>query len=144
QGKGTDIGAAVEYLSKVTTRRTVAFLISDFFDPGAPKKESSYRKALAIAAKRHDLIAVPLSDPAESHWKGRPMFLLEDAETGQLVTIDPRANDFAKRYAMAAVDRNQARTRLFRSLGMDEIPVSTDGAYADEIVKFFLKRKGRR
>ena len=125
EGKGTDISAAVEYLSKVTTRRTVSFLVSDFLE-SHQGEVVSYKKALGVAAQRHDLIAVSLNDPAESHLRHSALLMLEDAETGKVVCIDPRKKNFKRDYAMSAVERSRNRTRLFRSLGMDEISISTD------------------
>ena len=144
QGCSTDIARAVEHLSKVTTRRAVVFLISDFFE-STDGDDPLYQKALGIASRRHDLTAVSVTDPAETGFKNIPgLLMLEDAETGRRVCIDPGDKEFARSYARGSDHRARRRGRLFRSLGMDEISVSTDGSYVDEIVKFFMTRRRRR
>jgi uncharacterized protein (DUF58 family) len=144
-GKGTDISQAVEFLSRVMTRRTVSFLISDFFEKGEASGENpGYRKALGAVSKKHDVVAISLNDPAETHFVHPAMLILEDAESGQQMCVDTKSNDFRNAYTESGTDRIRNRHRLFRSLGMDEIFVSTDGAYADEIVKFFMKRRKRK
>ena len=144
-GRKTDIAGALEYLSRVTTRRCVAFVISDFFEPArSTDSVPLYKKALGLASRRHDLIAVSLFDPAEGQLRTGPLVILEDAETGEAVCVDPAEKRFLREFAASAAQRAQDRGRLFRSLGMDEIAVSTDGSYADEIVRFFLKRRRKR
>ncbi|MCH8836524.1 MAG: DUF58 domain-containing protein, partial [Candidatus Marinimicrobia bacterium] len=69
QGSSTDIANALEYLNKVTTRKSIAFLLSDFFPSGVTREtaeiDETLKKSLAIANKRHDLIAITLNDPRE-------------------------------------------------------------------------------
>lgn len=142
-GKATDIAAALEYLSKVTKRRTVSFLISDFFETGG-SEDPLYKKALGVAARKHDLIAVSVADPAEASLRSSALLMLEDAETGEMICINPGQKKFREKYASKADDRVRMRSRLFRSLNMDEIIVSTKGSYVDEIVKFFRRRRKRR
>jgi len=144
QGKGTDLALAVEYLSKVTTRRSAAFILSDFFQFGTDG-DLVYQKALGLAARRHDLIAVTVADPAERTFSpGSGLVMLEDAETGAVVCVDTSARKFQQEYEDRTDRRVMERQRVFRALGMDEIAVSTDGSYVDEIVRFFMTRRHRR
>jgi len=143
-GRGTDLAQAVEYLSKVTTRRSVAFILSDFFQSDH-KGALVYQKALGLAARRHDLIAVTVTDPAErSLERGTGLLMLEDAETGEMVCVDASARQFCQEYEKQTERMAVERQRLFRAVGMDEIAVATDGSYVDEIVRFFRTRRHRR
>ncbi|MFC1576654.1 DUF58 domain-containing protein, partial [Candidatus Omnitrophota bacterium] len=74
--KGTDITAAIRYLNRVTKRRTITFVVSDFYSP-------AYKTALSIANKRHDMIAVTITDPRELDMPDVGIIKLQDAETGK-------------------------------------------------------------
>ena len=144
KGRKTDIAAALEFMTEVTTRRAVCFVISDFIDPSTDKEGSpGFVKAMAIANRRHDIIAITLNDPREQHLTPCGMIELEDAETGQLVLVDTFDKEVRKAYAQAAQQRLAARDRMFRSMDVDHIDISTDVPYVDSLVKFFAKRKKR-
>ena len=144
EGKGTDIAAALEFLSKVTTRKAVCFLISDFFDPGsAQKNRTRFVKALSIANRRHDIIAVTLNDPREKALPDCGLIEFEDAESGDRVTLDSADAALRRDFAARAITRFEARQRLFRSVNVDHIDVWTDRPFSDELVKFFAMRRKR-
>ena len=97
--RGTDIGAALDYLNRVTRRKSVVFLVSDFVASG-------YERALRVAGRRHDLVAVALQDPRETALPDVGIVELEDAETGEEIlvdTSDPVVRDSFARLSMAAV-----------------------------------------
>lgn len=159
QGRLTNVTNALEYLNKVARRKSIAFLISDFLPsatvPGASEKGGSdsgnengaggaLKRPLAVANKRHDVIAVTLNDPREMRMPDCGLITLEDAETGQTAVVDSSDAALRRRYEQNNRERLKRRERLFRSVGMDYIDISTDVPYADAIVKFFLKRRRRR
>lgn len=137
----TDIVGALEHLNHILKRRAVVFVISDFFESAAGKMP--LKKALAIANKRHDIIAVSLNDPREKDLPDCGLVMLHDAEAGEKVLIDTSSEKLRREYAKKAVQRTEAREKLFRSVGVDHIPVSTDSSYVDAMVKFFLTRRRR-
>ncbi|MBF0484195.1 MAG: DUF58 domain-containing protein [Candidatus Omnitrophica bacterium] len=147
QGKTTNIEGALEYLSHTLTRRSIVFLISDFLAEGDKKisslRNSSLKKTIAIANKRHDLVAVTLNDPRESELPECGLVYLEDAETGEIFTIDCGDKMVRENYKSLNVKRIKDRERMLRSAGVDMINISTDKSYVDEIIKFF-KQRGRR
>ncbi|MEI8011447.1 MAG: VWA domain-containing protein, partial [Candidatus Omnitrophota bacterium] len=143
-GRGTDIAAALEFMTKVTNRRSVCFLISDFIEPLSKKlNDSRFLKAMAIANRRHDIIAVTLNDPREQQLTPCGLLELEDAETGESVCVDTFNSAVRDAYARAAKERLTARNKLFRSMNVDHIDISTDVPYADSIVRFFAQRRRR-
>jgi len=144
QGVSTDISEAVEYLNRVTNRKTVSFLISDFLERDAGREEFSFKKALTVAGKKHDLIALALSDPAEWSLDAPAILALEDAETGEVVFYDSTNRTLKKSMHDQFLEREQRLKRFFRSIGLDYVSLRTDAAYVDEIIKFFLKRRKRR
>lgn len=141
---GTSITSAAEFMNRVTTRKSVTFIISDFFEPGTgPLAEPGFVKALRVVNKKHDLIAVTLNDPREASLPCCGLVDLEDAETGVSRTIDTSDPQVRGEYAAQAALRLEKRARLFKSLNMDHIDVSTQGAFADQLVKFFAQRRKR-
>jgi len=145
EGRSTDIVGALEYLSKVTSRKAIAFLISDYFPSNSKDHDGELlKKTLAIANKRHDVIAVTLNDPREETIPECGIIVLKDAETGRINIIDTTDARLREKYATSNIKRIEAREKLFRMVGMDFIDISTDAPYSDEIVKFFMKRRRRK
>ncbi|HOD11657.1 MAG TPA: DUF58 domain-containing protein [Candidatus Omnitrophota bacterium] len=140
QGRGTNINQALEFLSKVARRRSVAFMISDFFDQDIA---DTLRQGLTIANKRHDVIAITLNDPKEFDLPDCGLLELQDAETGKRFSVDSGDRLVRQRYRENALKRAQLREDLFRSVGVDAVHIFTDKPFAPELVKFFVKRKKR-
>jgi len=133
----TDLAVALDHLNRVHRKRAIVFLFSDFLTPGF---EDGFRRA----ARRHDLIAVRISDPLERAWPDAGLVQLQDAETGQQVLIDAGSSKFRTAFAERAEARTAAFTRLARSAQVDLIDASTDGKHFDELLKFFRLRDRRR
>ncbi len=134
QKKGTNIAEAFAYLNRVVTKKSVVFCVSDFIATG-------YEAALRVAARRHDLIAVTLSDPRESSLPAIGLVELVDPETGKTVLVDSRDKSLQSIFANQTEKRRGNLTSFFRANGIDEIPISTQGDYVEPLVKFFRKRE---
>jgi uncharacterized protein (DUF58 family) len=135
--RGTDLEMALEYVNKVTSRRMVGFVISDFLDDG-------YERQLRASARRHDMTAVVVSDPREKSLPRIGLLELEDSETGEIRlvdTFDRRALDEVERQRELA---SAARAQLFRSAGVGQVEVSTGESCVDAIIRFFRSREGSR
>jgi len=132
----TDIAGALNYLNKVTRRRAVAFLISDFIGEG-------YEKALRVTRGKHDLIAVCVTDPRELVLPRAGMVELRDAESGETMLIDTADSDFRTGYGLLAKKTLRQRFDLFTASGIDYIDIRTDVPYIDPIMKFFRMREKR-
>jgi len=136
RGTGTNIPAALEFLDRVTTRRCVLFLVSDFMAAG-------YEHAMRIANKRHDLIGVTINDPRERELPDAGMIELRDAETGQYVFVDTHDRRVRQEYRSKNLQRIAERDELFRSTNVDVIDVFTDKPYGEALYKFFRMRERR-
>jgi len=134
---GTNISAALEFLSCISKRRTVSFLVSDFL-------ASDYKRALQIANKRHDIIAITINDPRERELPSVGIIELEDAETGKVVLVDTHDTELRKGFKASAYRDSAERERLFRQVDVDTVPVSTDRPYLKPLMKFFRAREVRR
>jgi uncharacterized protein (DUF58 family) len=146
-GKLTNISLALEYLNKVMIRKSICFLISDYLDSNGigagPDNYSTLRKPMAIANKRHDVVAITLNDPREMELPNCGLLQLEDAETNELMVVDSSSPLIRKKYHEDALERLNKRGKFFRSVGVDYIDVETHLPYADALAKFFMKRKKR-
>ena len=136
ENKGTDISIALEYLLKVTKRKTVCFLISDFITEG-------FERALRIANKRHDMVAVSITDPRELEIPNVGFVELEDAETGEITLIDTSDRKMMERFNSFNVKNLEERVKLFRGMGVDLVDVRTDSSYVEPIMRFFRAREKR-
>lgn len=135
--KGTDLSEALKFLSSITKRRTVTFLVSDFLSRG-------YERALQIANRRHDLIAVALADPREATLPPIGFLELEDAESGERHLVDTRSLSARREFERTVSRATQGRDRFFRSINLDCIRIETDKPYLDPLVRFFRMRERRR
>lgn len=131
----TDLAAALGFVGKVTRRRAVVFVLSDFIATG-------WRRALRAAARRHDVVPVVVTDPLEDTLPPLGLVVFEDLETGQLVEFDasgPEARAYADRVAAARARRQDT----LRRLEIDHVDVRTDRPYIDALVRFFRAREKR-
>jgi len=145
KGRSTDLVQALEYLSRIATRKAVTFVISDFFETlNSPSGEPSFKKALRITNKRHDVIAVTLNDPREKSLPDCGLLELEDLETGKKIVVDTGSARVRERYQKDALKRLEERDRLFRSLNVDHIDISTHIPYTKALIEFFARRRKRR
>ena len=136
EGRGTDISLALQYLNRVTKRKAITFIISDFFD-------KDFKNLLSISNKRHDMVAVTITDPRELNLPNVGIINLNDAETGKNFTIDTSDYNFRKKYQEDGVKRIKERQKLLRSINVDNIDIRTDVPYEKELIKFFKMREKR-
>jgi uncharacterized protein (DUF58 family) len=132
----TNIAAALEYVNRVTTKRSVIFVVSDFQGEG-------YQQALRILNRRHDVVAVSITDPREVRMPDVGLIELEDAETGELVTLDTGSAHVRRQYESLGRERQKRMADLFRASRVDQIDVFTDRDYVRDLVRFFRARERR-
>ena len=135
----TDVSAALRFLSGVQKRRAVVFLVSDFMDDA-----SRYEKLLRAAARRHDLVCVPVADPAESSLPDVGLVELEDPETGALELVDTSSASVRRAFAAKAAAERGDLSRFFLKTGIDTLPITTDAPYIDAVRSLFKRRAGKK
>ena len=131
--RGTDIGAALDYLNRINKRKSVVFLVSDFLASG-------YEAALRVSGRRHDLIGVVLQDPRERELPDIGLVEVEDAETGREMLVDTSNQEFRYLFRQLTGKLEERREQLFRSVGIDRVNVRTEASYVDALMRFFRKR----
>ncbi|MAT81823.1 MAG: DUF58 domain-containing protein [Phycisphaerae bacterium] len=137
EGTGTDLDAALEYLTRIQKRKCVAFLVSDFEDDG-------WERAAQVASRRHDLIAVDIHDPRESELPNVGLVELEDNETGELVLVDTSSQKVRDAIRESATHRRETRRQWMLSNRIDQLPLDTDQPFVETLSQFFRTREARR
>jgi uncharacterized protein (DUF58 family) len=137
--EATDVGFALEFLMRVTKRRTICFVVSDFLDDG-------FDRAMIAANRKHDVIAVLVTDPNELVVPNVGLVALRDAETGESRVVDTGSAAFREEVEGRGRDRVADLKRRFLSVGIDFIHVDAAGDVIDPLVRFFRmrERRGRR
>ncbi|MGB0542449.1 MAG: DUF58 domain-containing protein [Longimicrobiales bacterium] len=137
EGRGTDITGALEYLTHVQRKKAVTFLVSDFRDSG-------FDKALAVAGRRHDLVAVRLGDARERELPPLGYVDLEDPETGERVVVNTSNPQFRMAYATRVANERSELDRSLRKSKVDVIDIETGEPYARPLMRFFQDRARRQ
>ncbi len=133
----TDIGQAVEFVMSVTPRRMVCFVVSDFMD-------QDYLQALRSANRKHDVVAVLISDPRESELPNVGLVELRDAETGRTRVVDTSSAWFRREFERIARERVVELERGLRRAGIDFVEIDAAGSVVDPLVRFFRMRERRQ
>jgi uncharacterized protein (DUF58 family) len=134
--RGTDLSVALHTLYKVARRRSVAFVLSDFF-------ADDYERALSLAAARHDVIPVMLVDPRDETLPDVGLASFEDFETGETVVVDTSNARVRAHYKKEMKRRRDATMRVFKKHGLDYCVVRTDRSYVEPLKQLFARRARR-
>ncbi len=148
--RGTNIAAALEEVNRALKRRAIVVLISDFLQgpngllPNPDDKSSDgVFKALDVTNRRHDLVCFGLSDRRELSLPNLGEIILEDAETGEIVTINTSNGELRSAYADANANRLIKFKRALAGSNIDLLEVYTDKPFIGALRKFFKKRTKR-
>jgi uncharacterized protein (DUF58 family) len=134
--KGTDIAQSLQYAMRVIKRHSVMFCISDFRDKG-------YEGAITVANRKHDVVAITITDPKEVEIPKIGLLEVEDGETGERTILDFRSEKAARDFRRVAADVEAARRAILNRAKVDQIDLRTDRDYVEPLVKFFQERQRR-
>ena len=137
-GSSTDIRLALDMVHQMLRRRSIVFLVSDFLaDP------ESYRQAMLVTNRRHDVVAFDLSDPLEYEIADVGLLALEDAESGQLRWVDTGSKEWQREFTDRVARLEEGKREIFAAAGVDRISVTTERDYVAELGAFFKDRLRR-
>jgi len=136
--RGTNIKLALDTINLILKRKAIVFLISDF-----QVTSKSYQAMLQVCNRRHDVIAVTLSDPKEYKLPNVGLLALQDAETGEVRTIDTSSRGVRRAFTEQVRALIYEREHTFRRAKVDRIDVTTADDYVTPLTKFFEKRAKR-
>jgi uncharacterized protein (DUF58 family) len=137
RSKGTDLASALEHAMRVVKRHSVMFCVSDFRDDG-------YDKAITVANRKHDVVAVTITDPKEIEIPPMGLVEIEDGETGERVVLDLRNQRSSDEFRRAAARVSETREAVLTRAKVDEISLRTDEDYLEPLVSFFQERQRRQ
>ncbi|MDP9034724.1 MAG: DUF58 domain-containing protein [Myxococcota bacterium] len=135
-GAATDLKAALQGLVRVSRRRSIAFVVSDFYDTG-------YERALALASAKHDLVPVVLVDPRDAELPDVGLASFEDLESGEPIVVDTGDARVRTWYAHTMKNLLSTRRTTFHKLGLDAVEVETGGSFVRPLRDLFARRARR-
>lgn len=133
----TNLNKTLRYLNEMMHKKGIIFLISDYID-------SDFEKTLRITNRKHDLIAVTISDPIEEKIPDIGLIEMEDPESGAIITIDSSDPKLRNAFSKSVEERKNELRTLFGKAGIDAIDLKTDQDYIKPLYSFFKMREGRR
>lgn len=134
QGHRTDVKVAVEYLMRVITKRSIAFLISDFLDT------KDFSRPLLVAARKHDFIGLRVVDPCMANLPDVGLLKIVDAETGHEQVIDTSSRRVREEQRRWWALEEARLTQMFQMNGVDFVSVATNGDYVRPLMNLFARR----
>ena len=134
KGRRTNLAAAMEYLTRVMTKRTISFVMSDFLDT------RDFRRELEVACRKHDLIGLRLYDPRVAQLPDVGLLRVVDAETGHEQYIDTSNRAFRDYQRRQWEQSQQQLTALFRRSGGGYEAISTDSDFVKPLIHLFSQR----
>ena len=130
----TDVGMAVEYLTRVMKRRCTAFILSDFYD------RKDFLSAMQIANSKHDVAAIQVYDKRSKVLPDVGLVKVRDAETGHDMIIDTSSSKLRHAHTKYWMEREEALRQLFAKSNVDWVSVATDEDYVKAMMQLFASR----
>ncbi len=130
----TDMAVALQYLNNVIKKRCICFLLSDFI-------ADDYEKPLRLVARRHDLIAIKVFDPAEQLLPQAGLVRVRDAESGKIMVVDTSSEEFRAAYQKRFESIKDSFKTLFKKNGVDTIALDVTKSYIKVLLQFFKQRQ---
>jgi uncharacterized protein (DUF58 family) len=137
-GTSTNLSTLLQGAQRTLRRRSLIILISDFVS------EPGWEKPLLTLSQRHEVIAIQLRDPRETDLPDAGLIVVQDAETGELLSVDTSDAEFRQRFRVAAEQQQNAIVAAATRAGVDLHTVSTEDDLVQSLVRIAASRKHRR
>jgi uncharacterized protein (DUF58 family) len=134
KSKKTNIKDSLIYIANIIKKRSILFIISDFYS-------EDFAQPLTSLKSKHDVIAIKIEDNRESNLPNIGLIQLEDEETGEQILVDTSDKQFQKNYAKIIKTQNNKLDTLFKKHKIDTVKITTDEAYEIPLKKFFKTRQ---
>lgn len=129
----TKISSALVHLQGIMKKRATVFIFSDFVDTG-------YEQALRLLGRKHEVVACVVNDQAEENLPDIGVVEMQDAETGEVLTVDTSSASFRQAYARELKKRTDLRDKQLRLAQVERIDIHSNQNYVDPLIAFFKKR----
>lgn len=130
----TKLSSSFSYLQGILKKRATVFIFSDFMDEG-------FDQSLRLLGRKHDVVACVVNDAAEYSLPKMGVIEVQDAETGEVLTVDTSSPSFRAQYEEAVQKRKEQRDRLLRLSQVERVDVRSSEDYVNPLIAFFKKRK---
>lgn len=134
--RDTSLAVALEFAGRVLKKRSILFLVSDFFDEG-------YTDALRIVARRHDVVAVSINDRGEWDLPAAGWVRFADAESGRPALLPTFLPGVRQAHQARMEQLRQRRKQIFQKHRVDHLELWADAPYDKTLVQFFRMRARR-
>ncbi|MBR2333284.1 MAG: DUF58 domain-containing protein [Rikenellaceae bacterium] len=135
---GTRLDVPLKALTNMLHKRCTTFILSDFLYNAESNPELD--DTLKIAAGKHDLVAIRISDLRERELPDVGLVEMRDAESGRTVWVDTGSRKVRENYTRAWDERHEATSRLLRRYRIDNIDIDTADNYVTQLIKLFKQR----
>lgn len=136
KNKTTNLNEALKFISRVVKKKSIIFIISDFFS-------QDFKKYLSILKNRHDIIAINMNDIRENNIPDVGYIELEDTETNDKILVNTSDKSFREQYVRLSKQRNEKLKSLFNKFSIDTINIKTNENFEIPLRKFFKLRERR-
>ncbi len=134
KSRRTRLSVGMDYLQGILKKRSAIFVISDFLD-------ENFDQSLRLLGRKHDVSAFVVQDGAESELPEMGVIELQDAETGQLLTVDTSSEHFRRDYKVELNRRKEKRDKLLKASQVSRVELNSSGNYVDPLIQFFKTRR---
>ena len=131
---GTNIEMALKYLTNIIKKKSIVFLISDFYDT------HNYSDAMKVANRKHDLVALRINDKHEATLPDVGLVKLKDNETGKHMWLDTSNKAIRKQLQVNHLKFEAELKDVFNRSGVDYTTIFTDEGYIKPLMNLFKKR----
>ena len=132
----TDLSAALQHLQGVLKKRATVFVISDFM-------AENYDQKLRQLGRKHDVVALVVRDRLERELPALGVVDLQDAETGEIMTVDTTSKEFRATFSKEVKKRSDERDRLLKQSQVDRVDIEASGSFVDPLIEYFRRRRAR-
>lgn len=136
---GTDIGAALQYLTNALKKKCTAFLLSDMLDVDE-EANPRYEDALKVAVGRHDLSIIKVYDPREREIPAMGLVHIKDSETGKASWVNTDSRKLRNAYSRWFEEVALKEKKLFNKYRVDNVDIATDADYVKGLMALFNHR----
>ncbi|MBS1764417.1 MAG: DUF58 domain-containing protein [Bacteroidetes bacterium] len=145
ESKGTSLSTGLQYLSNVIKKRSIAFIVSDFYDNSFTdnRTKSTFEESLKIASRKHDLVALKINDRRETELPDIGLVRVKNAESGREIIVDTSNPTVRKNYKHQRQLHDLQLNALFNRSGVDKTDLYTGENYIQPLMKLFKKREKR-
>jgi uncharacterized protein (DUF58 family) len=134
KGKGTNLNEGLKFLRNTQKKRSISFVISDFID------DNDFMEGMRVTRKRHDTIAIRISDRGESELPNVGFIRLFNAESGETTWVNSSSQQIRDRFEEQFKTKEQKILKEFKRSGIDSISITTDQDFIPPLIKLFKSR----